>query len=230
MPHSDTKYERPEVLAVPEKSVSALFRRAAFHSDPITICMVLDAIAKDGRYLDRELAEQNPCFKQVVAYGIVRHKSNVLCLRRTRKSHRKSLRLRYTLLFGGHVDDSEKHTQEPLQSCLLRELNEELGISPSRPLELLGIVTDPTTLVGQLHIGIVFDVHTEHDVIDVPTSLDNAEFVNAEKNNRYQLQQVDKLPKKRFDSWSTLFLASDVCERILGKRRTFHEQLMLPFE
>jgi predicted NUDIX family phosphoesterase len=215
--YCETQHERPEVLVVPHHAIELFFRQPTFICDPDSIQTVLRSIFDEGKFVDRKWAEENPSVKQVVAYGVVRHQQRVLCLRRSRNTKRDSLRLRYTLLVGGHVDDLEKTSPNPLETCLIRELEEVIGLIPKDMPLLIGIAVDPTTKVGEFHMGVVFDVPIESAVVDVPRNLDNAEFVNASGRNRYELEPIDAVMNRQFDSWSALFLASEACKRIFGR-------------
>lgn len=225
MASRDIQRERSEVLVVPDFAVGEFFREPQFVCDPESIGRILEAITLHGRFVDREWAEENSSVKQVVAYGVIRHDRQVLCLRRSRSTARDSLRLRYTLLVGGHVDNLEKDSSMPLETCLLRELDEELGLVPNCTPALIGIAVDPTTKVGQFHLGVVFDVPIQSRILDVASSHDNTEFVNASGHNRYELQTIDQILGLQFDSWSSLFLASQACERLFAKSNL---QMRLP--
>jgi len=222
------QFHRAEVFVVPEVAIERFFKQPRFICDLDSVQSITDTIVREGKFVDRDWAELNSSVKQVVAYGVIRHERKVLCLRRTKKSTRESLRLRYTLLVGGHVDDYEKRSSNPFEMCLLRELEEELGLIPKCIPTLLGIAVDPTTKVGQLHVGIVFDVPIDSDAIDVPSNLDNAEFVNAACRNHYELEPIDEVIGRQFDSWSALFLASEMCERLFGHGDPDRFQQRLP--
>jgi predicted NUDIX family phosphoesterase len=133
-----------------------------------------------------------------------------------KKSNRESLRLRYTLLFGGHVENENNSTQ-PVIDCLNRELQEELEISFNGTATLLGIVADPTTNVGLLHLGLIFEVITLKNEITIGPNLDSIEFVNSNKIETYNMIDWNALVNiaDKLDPWSRLFLDSDIAHQIL---------------
>lgn len=205
------------VLTVPAERVKSLYTRACFHSDREKMSYVDRVIKTTGAFVSRDRAESDPSIVQIIAYGLLRYRSSILCIRRAQNSNRSVLRLKYTVLFGGHVDDVR--SVKPIESCIRREIDEELGVqaSPSR-IRPLGIVTDPTTIVGRLHMGIVFDIEHDTDSVEFSRHLDTAEFVGQGKRKLYQFKTLPELCKLQpdFDPWSELFLSSDSAIALLG--------------
>ena len=231
MQANSTPYRRGRVLAVPRDSVAAFYQKPQFLCDKQSVSKILKIIKEEGRFVDREWAESTETVKQIVAYGVLRNGKRVLRLRRAKKSERAALRLRYTILVGGHVDDLEFESSTPFEDCLLREIEEELGITLPLSPELLGIAVDPTTKVGRLHLGLIFDVPVSVDTIKVRSNYDNTEFVNADQVNVHHFVDVKTLIRsaRQFDPWSTLLLTNQVADSLLGDARPFRTQLELPF-
>lgn len=204
------------VLVVPHELVADLYRVAAFHTERETIRRLLRVIGVYGRFLRRDRAEANENVKQVVACALVRSESRVLCVRRTKKTDRGALRLRHTVLFGGHVDKEDARSRTRLEDAVRRELEEELGLTDTAP-QLLGAVTDPSNPVGRLHLGLVFDVQIAGKQVVISPELDNQEFVNARATARYELADWAGITKvqKTLDPWSGLVLGSTLGEAIL---------------
>jgi predicted NUDIX family phosphoesterase len=131
-------------------------------------------------------------------------------------------------MFGGHVDDKHVDYVTAISECVMREINEELGVTPSTEPVMLGVVTDPLTPVGRLHIGIVFDLSHNARMVQIGPQLDSEEFVNNSHNVCYQMMSWKALAELdgRFDPWSTLFLQSFVAQRLLrAPRPIIREQL-----
>ena len=204
------------VLTVPATVVGSLYQHERFHDERSAIDFTESAIAASGSFVDRNLAENDPDLVQIIAYGLLRHGNRILCVRRTKKTQRDVLRLKYTVLFGGHVDDVSSKT--PVVDCVTREMSEELGIVPGMTPQLLGVVTDPTNAVGRLHLGLVFDVVHPTATIELSSSLDRGEFVGSRRNIVYEFLDWKELRSREnsFDPWSRLFLMSQKAERLLG--------------
>jgi predicted NUDIX family phosphoesterase len=219
------------VLVVPVEAVARFFDRPAFHAEPTTSAFVRDAIRRHGYFVDRSWAETNESVKQIVAYGLIRNGDRLLRLRRAAKGKRHALRLRYTILVGGHVDDQESASEHPLEDCLRREIFEELHLRPHQEPQLLGVVADPTTAVGRLHLGIIFDVPMELDAVVIRSNYDNSDFANAKRRVEYKLVTAKSLGHiaARFDPWSSLLLASETARALFGDLPAFSSgQAKLP--
>lgn len=228
---STSNHMRPNVLVVPADSVASLYRTSDFYTDEKSITEALDAISKSGKYIGRDSAESTESVKQIVAYGMIRNGVKILCLRRTKKSDRNALRLRYTVLVGGHIDSAEMNDEEPASSCLVRELKEELGIENFGPIRLIGVVVDTETDVGRLHLGLIFDVPIEGTTLVLTPELDNREFVNSSNTEEYRLQDYSELVSRagQFDPWSKLTLSNASVRKLLHATAEFEHQLSLPF-
>ncbi|MGI0016642.1 MAG: NUDIX domain-containing protein [Nitrososphaera sp.] len=219
-----------KVLAVPASEIEALYREPKFYCDKDTVNASLCAIRNHGRFVDRDWAEQNPSVKQIVAYAIIRNSHKILCLRRSKKGNRKSLRLRYTLMLGGHVDDLDYGSGCPLEDCVVREVAEEIGVIPSATPHVLGVVADPSNEVGLLHLGVIYDFPIELDHIVMHRNCDTAEFVNSGQVYRRPLLSPRSLREKayRFDRWSELFIESEIAHLVFGESLSGPRQLRLP--
>jgi predicted NUDIX family phosphoesterase len=193
-----------------------MFDGPRFVCDGASIDELLGRIDREGRFLERSVAEQTEEVKQIVACGVIHRGDKVLCIRRTATSDREALRLRYTVLFGGHVEHADRGSAHPVQDCLVRELREELGIRHRGVPRPIGIAVDPTTPVGRLHLGVVFDVPIDSDSVMVRGGHDTSEFANARRSTSHELLTVEAVAAKALDPWSELFLSSAAAARVLG--------------
>jgi predicted NUDIX family phosphoesterase len=202
--------ERQQVLAIPARGVSAYYRRGKFYKRDLSDFWSF--VAEEGKFVDREWAETTESVKQLIACAVVTNGRRVLCARRTRKSNRPALALRWTLMFGGHVDDADARFNDPIKICVVREIEEELGIKPKIDPVILGLVVDPATKVGRLHLGVVFLVYAELDCIYLNSKLDTAEFVKPGGRKPLDFLEPSALWKinkaGRFDPWSEIFFHS----------------------
>ena len=90
------------------------------------------AVATDGRYLDRPLAEDDPTHKQLIPYVVVRDGAHVFLMRRTDAGGDARLHGKASIGVGGHlnpVDDGE----DALDAGLRREWAEELRPTGNQP-------------------------------------------------------------------------------------------------
>lgn len=209
-----------KVLAISASRVTQLYARPAFYTDQNNIADALAAIEEAGMFVERDAAERDRSLCQIVACAIVRFGGNVLCLRRARNAGRSQLRLRHTVLIGGHVDEADRFASDVLAHCVIRELDEELGLGPGLQAHLLGVVADPTNLTGCLHLGMVFDVTIEAPEIELRSQLDTQEFVHSGKRRTVTLMDGAKVRglSQSLDPWSRLVVQGPAFAELVGEK------------
>ncbi len=234
MPASAETTENERILTVPAESVQHLYSRRGFYDDGPSIDSVVQAVAELGEFVDRDVAELDISRIQIVACAFVHNERNMLCLRRSRKSGRDVLRLRHTLLVGGHVSDHDGAGQSVLVRCATRELDEELGLTVETDPPIVGVIADPATDVGLHHLAVVFDVAVSWRELKYDRSCDRSEFTYSNSSGIHSLKTPDAIFRvaNKLDPWSSLFLTSQTGRRVLGDRvyRTVHHQMYLSFE
>ena len=206
-----------QVLTVPSRGVGWLFERRKFYDGDISPFWTF--VRDNAQFVDREWAERSDDVTQLIGCAIIANGHKILCARRAKKNTRSALALRWTMMFGGHVDDIDRRAANPIVNCILREISEELGFCPDVEPELLGLAVDPATEVGRHHIGVVFLVRTNVDHIVLHRGLDRTEFVNAHKRHLLHFGDVDSVSKLclsgKFDPWSELFVSSQAARKIM---------------
>lgn len=207
------------VFAVPSGALSDFYVRPNFCADPVRVRGALEIVRGGGKFYPRRWAEQTEKVRQVIPCAIVRNGARILRLRRA-KNGRADLRLRHTLLFGGHVDSEDAGGEDGdiLRRCAARELREELGLRGDLRPNPIGVVADTASASGRRHFGVVFECRIAEDAVAVPRECDNAEFVNGARDNVYPLSAADEFDGETFDPWSLLLLASDFARRNFGRK------------
>jgi hypothetical protein len=94
---------------------------------------------------------------------------------------------------------------------------------------MLGVVADSLTGVGELHLGLVYDVVLSEPLLFVGSERDKAEFVYANKNSIHELGGWPEIAKiaGALDPWSKLLLESSVGQQLLESPGP-HPQQPLP--
>ena len=113
---------------------------------------VLAAIASDGRFEPRSRMEQDPAFKQVIPYLVLRDGPRWFLMRRTRAGGDVRLHDRWSIGVGGHVNPGDGDVFGGLE----REWREELDAAFEPEFVPVGLLNDDTTPVGEVHLGLVF--------------------------------------------------------------------------
>jgi predicted NUDIX family phosphoesterase len=126
---------------------------------------VRDAIARQGRWVDRPIAEDDASTKQVIPYVVVRDHSvepeRVFLMERTEAGGDPRLHHRATIGVGGHlnpVDETDAGGRDSLTAGLHREWREELEAAWEPAFEPIGFLNDDRNPVGRVHLGVVFAV------------------------------------------------------------------------
>lgn len=148
------------VLVVPTSGINPLLT-GFFTSTNLQHC--LGYILANNSFRSRATVEEDPSFKQIIPYVLVRHGDRYLLMRRTNRQTEARLHGKYSVGVGGHINDTEifAGSQNVIDAGLERELGEEIMLhGERRSLELVGIISDDSTPVGQVHLGLVFILET----------------------------------------------------------------------
>jgi len=149
------------VLVVPTNRI-APFLSGVYTSTHLD--RALEFILGNHSFRSRATVEDDPSFKQIIPYVVIRHKDQFLLTRRTNRQTESRLHGKYSVGIGGHINDLEKPgvKEDVIQAGLERELSEEVQLKGRRiSLELMGIISDDSTPVGSVHLGLVFLLQTD---------------------------------------------------------------------
>jgi predicted NUDIX family phosphoesterase len=112
----------------------------------------LAVVARDGRFMRRGDAEEDPSFKQVIPYLVLRDGEHWFLMRRTRAGGDARLHDLWSIGVGGHLNPGDVDVDGGLR----REWREEVAANFEPDFEPLGLLNDDTTPVGRVHVGFVF--------------------------------------------------------------------------
>jgi predicted NUDIX family phosphoesterase len=183
-----------------------------------------------GRFVERELAEQTPAWKQWIPYCILRCSGRssggtiegLFAVRRSKGQSEARLHGLYSLGLGGHVEPQDHEATATASASpggdffarsLVRELTEELHIEADAAAcaRFVGILNDDSTAVGSVHAGLVY-------VLDLPLGL-------AEAQQTVQVREISKMSggfgslvefrilwqdRATFETWSQLLVDAGV--------------------
>ena len=159
-----SRYNGEQVLVVPREAFESV---GAFHGVRMNPEEYLQAFLKPGiaRYMDRDAAEQDPGFKQIIAYAIFRHAGRILAYARTSKGGESRLHNKMSLGIGGHINPVDGLTDSigTYLAGMEREIREEIRFSGNATQRLYAVINDDTNEVGSVHLGVVhlFELDTE---------------------------------------------------------------------
>lgn len=155
----------------------------------------------------RASVETDPSFKQLIPYVVFRWGDELFHYTRGSGAGEARLRAKRSIGIGGHINSADAHGQGDLyRSGMRRELAEEVNIDSRFSERIIGLVYDPTTPVGQVHLGIVHLVTLERPAVEPR----EAELMEAGFAPMRELWER----RAEFESWSQVVLESLLSDSI----------------
>jgi predicted NUDIX family phosphoesterase len=155
------------VLVVPGAELDRLGRFQGFHGDAdryLTALLVPELMD----YRPRSEVEDDPSVKQIIPYVVLKCQDAVFCYTRGKSQGEARLHRRRSLGVGGHVAESDadgRRSFEAYEMAMRRELEEEVEISSSGQMRLVGLINDDSTPVGSVHLGVVHVLDLERPAV-----------------------------------------------------------------
>ena len=119
--------------------------------------VVLDP--SNNHFMEREKAEQDPRFKQLIPYVILRYQDSVFTYVRGKRSSEARLVAMRSIGLGGHIEPADRSLFSSDEHLYLeaakREVDEEVELSTSYAERIVALLNDDSTEVGNVHFGIV---------------------------------------------------------------------------
>ena len=151
-------------------------------------------------FLPRSQAEEDPRFKQLIPYVVLKHQDQIFHYTRGQGAGEKRLRALRSIGIGGHINPADLASGEhPYRMGMLREVSEEVLLGAAYQETCLGFINDDATPVGQVHLGIVHVFE-----LDAP----NVERREADLTHSGfgRIAELVKM-KDAFETWSQFVLA-----------------------
>lgn len=144
-------------------------------------------------YMDRQEAENDEKFKQVIPYCILRDADDkIFIYKRGKKGSEARLHDLYSIGIGGHINP---HDRFSIFNCALREIREELSLEENFVISKnwfskVGVIYDPRNAVGRVHFGAVLSLRFPFQKMSSYTSpeLQDAQWVSLEEVPRFNLE------------------------------------------
>lgn len=127
---------------------------------------MLDIIRAEHEFIPRTDAENDPGYKQIIPYVVLRRGDEIFMTRRLKKGGEARLHGLMSIGVGGHinpVDDVDR--ENVLLRGLERELDEEVEIEHRGGLHPVGFINDDTNGVGSVHLGLCYTLSVEGEVL-----------------------------------------------------------------
>lgn len=137
---------------------SHLLPRGGFHGfSRERLPASLSAIAEHAFFAPRDRVEEDPSFKQIIPYVVLRHGDRIFLVTRTRGGAEARLREKLSIGLGGHITPEDTaDAADPVAAGMERELTEEVELPPGWRARPVGVLNDDVEPVGRVHFGLVY--------------------------------------------------------------------------
>lgn len=113
----------------------------------------------------RSKMETDPTWLQLIPYVALEHDGQLFCYTRGQTGGEKRLHALKSVGIGGHINPVDNAEADFYRAGMLRELTEEIHIGSKYRERILGLVHDPSTPVGQVHLGVVHVLQLERPAV-----------------------------------------------------------------
>lgn len=149
-----------QILVVPESVIRELGEIRGFCRD---VDWFLAPILASNQlsFRPRGEMESDPSFKQLIPYVILQHTDDsgeisIFAYTRGRGQGERRLHAKRSIGIGGHISEQDAAGgTDPYMTGMWRELEEEVRIEATYTQQRIGLIYDPTTEVGRVHLGVV---------------------------------------------------------------------------
>jgi len=124
-------------------------------------------------FMDRQAAEDDPTYKQIIPYCIFRVKDasgdRYLHYTRGKSGGESRLHAQVSIGIGGHINPVDKREDnlgmDTYMAGVNREIEEELKISGSYTNKIVALLNDDSNAVGKVHLGVVHIIDLQNDEV-----------------------------------------------------------------
>lgn len=148
-----------QILVIPAATVEAIGSIEGFEPD---VERFLQPILASDRlaFRPRGAMEQDPSFKQLIPYVILQFNAaegpQLFVYTRGSGQGERRLHARRSIGIGGHISaEDAAGGSDPYRTGMQRELEEEVRIEGDYEESCVGLIYDPSTEVGRVHLGVV---------------------------------------------------------------------------
>jgi predicted NUDIX family phosphoesterase len=153
---------------------------------------LLTAVQGSGSFRPRGKVEDDPSWKQVIPYLVLRDGERLFLMKRTRAGGDERLHERYTIGIGGHVNPGDADVLGGLR----REWREEIAADFEPEFEALGLLNDDSNPVGAVHLGLVYAA----DAAGRPVAIRETDKLSGQFATLEEVAAV----ADRLETWSAL--------------------------
>ena len=194
-----------QILVIPESLLLSIGQINGFCTDVDRfLTPILASIQLSFR--PRGEMESDPSFKQLIPYIILRYIdadgiTHVFTYTRGSGQGEKRLHAKRSIGIGGHISEEDAAGgSDPYLTGMQRELAEEVIIDTNYTEQRVGLIYDPSTDVGRVHLGVVH-------VFDLEKPLVKPNEDDISETGFVPIDEL-KLQRESLEVWSQLCLDS----------------------
>ncbi|MFP4568049.1 MAG: NUDIX domain-containing protein [Candidatus Woesearchaeota archaeon] len=164
-------------------------------------------ILKNYEFIKRGIAEEDPNYKQPIAYAIILNPQTkkIFTFQRAKKDKNyteKRLQGKWALGVGGHIEKIDDDSKNPIYASMLREINEEVNIHGKITPKIIGYINDDSNSVGKVHFGIIYIIQTDAEIITPK----DAEMESGKLITMNELEQLVLSRDEQIEEWTKIAL------------------------
>lgn len=205
---TEDRYQGERVLVFPR---AVLDETGAFQGIKTDVDRYLDAIFAAGvcRFMLRRVAEEDPAWKQLIPYVVIRSGEAYFKYARGDAGREARLHSLYSIGVGGHIqpeDGGAAAGPTAYTRGVRREIDEEVEIASVVGDRRVALINDDSNPVGKVHFGVVHIVDVDQPTVRPrEAAVQDAGFATVE-DLRVSLE--------RYETWSQLTIAALLDGRI----------------
>lgn len=190
---SNVTVRSEHILVVPKSAFSFLdSENKLFFVDE---SVVFETIELNKVFAPRSLMENDPEFLQIIPYMIYKFQDKLFLMQRSAKASETRLQSKFSLGIGGHIRKEDLSDNSSILQWGQREFLEEINFAGSFKSQFLGLLYDDTTEVGKVHLGAIFLLEGDSELISVKTELQSGELTSFDEIRSLQ---------SSLESWSQI--------------------------
>ncbi len=201
--NNNTKHLGKTVLVCPKAVLSDVPEFILWAEHP----KVFEDIRESLMWMDRPIAEKTTQHIQIIPAAYIQNQKGWYCVLERTPSEYSYLHRKLSLISGGHIDQPEPHMrEETFENTLLynlrRELKEELGISPTKPPEILGMIYTRLSDDSSRHAAFMYRAQANQVFTQAPEEFNTESAITGTFAGHQGLTEL----RERFDPWSKVLI------------------------
>ena len=209
-----------KILTIPKES----YLKVLEYNSHFTKAHLIDCVVNDAQWIERDDAEKDPNYLQIIPYLLVLAEGKILVYERLNMGGESRLHGKKSIGVGGHIDEldipkgdiqtlpitsstAHSYLGTPWDAVVIgayRELQEELNIEDTKEEICINFsnytIFDPSDEVGKVHLGIICTVDLNGRRIGIKEKGKlSGSLINVE-----DLETAIGIDSDKFETWSKI--------------------------